>query len=71
MIVDFWNKAKKTVTAVIVAVIGWTTLVVQSGSGAITATEWIAGATMLAMALGVYTVTNQPAVPVADPGPEV
>lgn len=48
----------KLVTAVVVGVIGWATLVVNSSSSAITASEWIAGATALATALGVYVVPN-------------
>ena len=49
---------RKTITAVVVGAIGWATLVVESSSGPITSTEWIAGATALAIALGVYTVPN-------------
>jgi hypothetical protein len=49
---------KKTITAVVVGVIGWATLVVTSDATAISAEEWIAGATALAIALGVYAVPN-------------
>lgn len=52
------SKYRKTITALVVGAIGWATLVVESSSGPITSTEWIAGATALAMALGVYTVAN-------------
>lgn len=48
----------KTVTALVVGAIGWFTLVVNSAPTAITAGEWIAGATALATALGVYAVGN-------------
>jgi hypothetical protein len=49
---------RKTITAVVVGAIGWATLVVTSDSVPITAEEWIAGATALAVALGVYAVPN-------------
>lgn len=49
---------RKTITAVAVGAIGWATLVVNSPSGPITSGEWIAGATALATALGVLTVSN-------------
>lgn len=48
----------KTVTAVVAGAIGWATLVVNSAPAAISATEWIAGATYAAIALGVYQVKN-------------
>jgi len=51
---------RKTIAAVVVGAIGWATLVTQSASSAITSGEWIAGATALATALGVYTVANKP-----------
>lgn len=50
----------KTVTALVSGGIGWATLVVNSAPSAITAPEWIAGATYLAIALGVWTVPNAP-----------
>lgn len=48
----------KTITAVITGIIGWATLVVNSASIDITASEWIVLATALATALGVYAVSN-------------
>jgi hypothetical protein len=53
-----FGKYTKTIAAVVVGAIGWATLVVQSSSGPITATEWIAGATALATALGVFALPN-------------
>lgn len=52
---------RKTVVAVVGAVLGWTAMVIASESSAITAAEWQVGATMLATALGVYAVANKPA----------
>lgn len=52
------NRYRKTLTAVVVAGIGWATLVVNSPPAAITASEWIVGATALATAVGVYAVPN-------------
>lgn len=48
----------KTLTALIVGLIGWATLVVHSASSSITADEWIQFVTVLATALGVYGVAN-------------
>lgn len=48
----------KTVAALVAGAIGWATLVVASDSVPITAEEWIAGGTALAVALGVYVVPN-------------
>jgi hypothetical protein len=51
---------RKAVAAVIVGIIGWATSVVTSDPTAITAGEWIQLATVLATALGVYQITNEP-----------
>lgn len=48
----------KTVTAVVTGVIGWAAMVVASAPAAVTASEWIAGATVTATALGVFAVSN-------------
>ena len=48
----------KTIAAVITGVIGWATLVVNSASTSVTASEWIVLATAVATALGVYLVPN-------------
>lgn len=48
----------KTITALVAGAIGWATLVVNSTQSAISASEWIAGATYAAVALGVYGVAN-------------
>ncbi len=52
------EKYRKTITALVMGIIGWAILVVNSAPSHITATEWIAGATALAIALGVYVVPN-------------
>lgn len=52
------NPYRKTIAAIVTGAIGWATLVVTSEPTAITAMEWIAGATSLATALGVYLVPN-------------
>lgn len=52
-------KYKKTVTAVVTGTIGWAAAVVNSAPSHITATEWIMLATVLATALGVFSVTNK------------
>lgn len=48
----------KLVAALVAGSIGWATLVVNSPAAAISASEWIAGGTYLAVALGVYSVPN-------------
>lgn len=48
----------KTLTALVTGLIGWATLVVNSASSSITASEWIVLATTVAVALGVYSVSN-------------
>lgn len=52
------GKYAKLVTALVTGAIGWAVLVVNSAPTDITASEWIAGATYLATALGVYAVPN-------------
>jgi hypothetical protein len=49
---------RKTVTAVVTGLLGWSAIVVASDPSAITSTEWQLGAVALATALGVYTVAN-------------
>lgn len=51
---------RKTVTAIVVGLIGWATIVVMSEAVKITASEWVGLATALATALGVYSVPNDP-----------
>lgn len=53
--------AKKVVYAEIIGVIGWATSVVNSEPAAITASEWIALATVVAIGAGVYGARNEPA----------
>ncbi len=48
----------KALTALVTAVIAWVTVVTQSPAGPISSSEWLAGAVLLAGALGVYHVTN-------------
>jgi len=61
------SRYRKTIAAVVVAGIGWATAVVASDPAAITASEWIMGATALAAAVGVYVTPNDPPHGVADP----
>jgi hypothetical protein len=49
----------KAVTALVAGLIGWATEVVNSPPPDITAPEWIALATVVAVAFGVYVVPNQ------------
>ena len=50
---------RKTISAVVTGLIGWAAAVVASAPAHVTASEWVFGATVLATALGVYTVGNK------------
>lgn len=49
----------KVITAVVTGLIGWAAAVVTSDKAAISASEWVMLATVLATALGVYSVANK------------
>ncbi len=49
----------KTITALITGLIGWGSAVVTSDTTAITAAEWIMLATVIATALGVFSIANK------------
>lgn len=51
---------KKSIAAVVGALISWSQLVVFSAEANITAPEWIALSIGLATAFGVYQVSNEP-----------
>lgn len=57
---DALRPYRKTVTAVVTGLIGWSTVVVTSDPSAITSSEWLMLATVLATSLGVYQVSNEP-----------
>lgn len=54
----WYRRSRKSVVAVVAALVGWGQLVVQSKPGPISAPEWMLLATGLLGALGVYHVTN-------------
>ncbi len=49
----------KTISALVVGVLGWIGVVIASKPSAITAAEWLALGVVVATALGVYAVPNQ------------
>lgn len=49
---------RKTIAALVTGLIGWATVVTQSDASAVTSSEWIMLATVVATALGVYGVAN-------------
>lgn len=55
------SRYRKSITAVVGAVLTWATVVTQSAPPSPTAAEWVAGGILLATALGVYGATNEPA----------
>jgi hypothetical protein len=59
---------KKFIAACLTGILGWGTMVVESGDEAITSTEWIALATIIVTAVLVYILGNDPApAPPAEP----
>lgn len=50
----------KSVTALVTGGIGWATQVVNSPPTHVTAGEWVGLATVVAVAFGVYAVSNDP-----------
>ena len=61
------GRYQKTVTALVAGVIGWGAVVVASPTNAITSSEWLGLAVVVATALGVYAVPNDPPKPVVPP----
>lgn len=51
---------RKTITALVVGLLGWGTVVVTSPASPVSASEWLALGVALATALGVYTIPNEP-----------
>lgn len=54
------NPYRKTITAIVVGLIGWASIVIVSPQAHISASEWLGLAVALATALGVYSVPNDP-----------
>lgn len=55
---NIFGSYTKFVSAIVTAIIAWVTVVTQSAPAAISAAEWVAGAVLLAGALGVYGGSN-------------
>ena len=53
------GKYRKTITALVTNLVGWSYIVVGSPSPGVTAPEVIGGIVAVASALGVYKVTNE------------
>lgn len=51
---------RKTVTALVTGILGWVAVVIASDSTAITSGEWYMLAVVIATALGVYQIANEP-----------
>ena len=51
-------KYRKTILALVTGLLGWATMVVTSPSGPIAAAEWVALATAIVTACGVYAIPN-------------
>lgn len=52
------SKYNKTIAALVTGLIGWSSVVIVSEATKISAPEWVMFATVVATALGVYTVPN-------------
>lgn len=50
---------RKTVTALVTGLIGWGAIVISSEAAKVTGSEWLMLATVVATALGVYSVSNE------------
>lgn len=50
---------RKTIAALVTGLIGWGAVVVTSSVTKISASEWLMFATVVATALGVYSVKNE------------
>lgn len=57
-IVKWLGPWAKTVTALVVGLLGWASIVITSDPAAVTANEWVGLGVVLAIGLGVYTVPN-------------
>jgi hypothetical protein len=57
---NLFGRYKKLITALSVGLLAWGGAVVASASGPITASEWITFGGVLATALGVGVVSNDP-----------
>lgn len=55
----FLNSVRKPITALAVGLIGWATQVANSAPAHITSGEWIALATVVAVAVGIFPVANK------------
>jgi hypothetical protein len=61
------RRYSKAITAFVLALIGWGTMVVTSDPAAITSAEWIMLGSTVVTAGGVFSIPNtQPPVPPAD-----
>lgn len=54
------SRYRKTITATITGLLGWAGVVITSSGAHISASEWLALATVLATAFGVFIVRNDP-----------
>lgn len=61
------GRYRKTAAAVVVQLLAWSDFVINSPAKAITAQEWHLGAFMVAVALGVYAVANDPVPTIPTP----
>lgn len=54
------SEIRKALTPLVVGLVGWATLVINSPSASITAAEWVALLVVVATGVGVYYVPNEP-----------
>jgi len=52
---------RKTVSAVVIGLLGWGGVVVASAPSGVTGAEWLGLGTALATAVGVFSFANKPA----------
>lgn len=66
-----FGRYQKAIAALVAGGVGWAGVVIASTPTAITSSEWLGLAVVIATALGVYAVPNvpAPAKPPAPPAP--
>jgi hypothetical protein len=63
-LIERFGRYQKSAAAAIIGLIGWGYVVIDSAPTAVTASEWLALATVGAVTAGVYGVPNTPVAPV-------
>lgn len=55
-----FGRYNKTIAALVIGILGWGGVVVNSDAASVTASEWLALGVAVATAVGVWSVKNSP-----------